>query len=126
MATPPGLPGPLAPSTPDGASLACSCERAPTCDRPAEYPLVRHSVNDATCNAAQLGRWWRGLASRDLDPLDGLPRNPASYYCGRGQAVQEDTYLPVGWLRLQENGQGGAEPYSYLILGVYCHLPASR
>jgi hypothetical protein len=35
------------------------------------------------------------------------------------QAVQEDTILPVGWLRLQESGQGGAEPYSYLTLGMY-------
>jgi hypothetical protein len=33
------------------------------------------------------------------------------------QAVQEDTCLPVGWLRLQESGQGGAEPYSYLTTG---------
>ena len=36
-----------------------------------------------------------------------------------------DTYLPVGWLRLQENGQGGAGPYSYLILGraLLTYLP---
>jgi hypothetical protein len=34
------------------------------------------------------------------------------------QAVQEDTDLSVGWLRLQASGQGGAEPYSHLILGV--------
>jgi hypothetical protein len=34
------------------------------------------------------------------------------------QAVQEDTYLPVGWLRLQESGHGGAEPY-HLTLGSY-------
>ncbi len=33
--------------------------------------------------------------------------------------MQEDTHLPVGWLRLQESGQGGAEPSSHLILGVY-------
>jgi hypothetical protein len=32
------------------------------------------------------------------------------------QVVQEDAYLPVGWLRLQESGQGGAEPYSYIYL----------
>ena len=31
----------------------------------------------------------------------------------------EDTCLPVGELRLQESGQGGAEPYSYLTLGRY-------
>jgi hypothetical protein len=42
--------------------------------------------------------------------------------------VQEETSLPVGWLRLQESGQGGggAEPYSYLILGVYCSPTCSR
>jgi hypothetical protein len=34
--------------------------------------------------------------------------------------VQEHTDLPVGWLRLQEGGQGGAEPYPHLILGAYC------
>jgi hypothetical protein len=34
------------------------------------------------------------------------------------QAVQEDTDLPVGWLRLQESSHGGAEPY-YLTLGSY-------
>jgi hypothetical protein len=34
------------------------------------------------------------------------------------QAVQEDTILPVGWLRLQESSQGGAEPY-HLTLGSY-------
>jgi len=33
--------------------------------------------------------------------------------------VQEATDLPVGWLRLQESGQDGAEPHSRLILGVY-------
>ena len=33
--------------------------------------------------------------------------------------MQEDTYLPVGELRLQESGQGGAEPDSYLTPGRY-------
>ena len=32
--------------------------------------------------------------------------------------MQEDTDLPVGWLRLQESAQGGAEPY-YPTLGRY-------
>jgi hypothetical protein len=41
------------------------------------------------------------------------------------QAVQEDTNLLVGRLRLQERGQGGAEPYPYLTVGRYC-LPTSR
>ena len=57
---------------------------------------------------------------RDLGSFDGLPRNRRRDYCGTCQAVQEDTYLLVGWLRLQEeSGQGGAEPCLYLILGVY-------
>jgi hypothetical protein len=34
-------------------------------------------------------------------------------YCGSCQAVQEETFLPVGWLGLQDRGQGGAAPYSY-------------
>jgi hypothetical protein len=42
------------------------------------------------------------------------------------QAVQEDTCLPVGELRLQESGQGGAEPYSYLTLGRYSFPTTSR
>jgi Bifunctional DNA primase/polymerase, N-terminal len=42
-----------------GAGLACSCQRGPACDRPAKHPLVRHGVNDATTNPAQLERWWR-------------------------------------------------------------------
>jgi hypothetical protein len=41
------------------------------------------------------------------------------------QAVQEDTSLPVGELRLQESGQGGAEPYSYLTLAGTVSLPPS-
>ena len=44
---------------------------------------------------------------------------PASRLLWQVQAVQEDSCLPVGELRLQESGQGGAEPYSCLTLGRY-------
>jgi hypothetical protein len=71
--------------TPDGASLACSCPRGPTCDRPAKHPLVRHGVKEATTHPGQIGRWWRrwpqanvGLATGicfdalDIDGPEGL------------------------------------------------------
>jgi Bifunctional DNA primase/polymerase, N-terminal len=43
---------------PGGTSLACSCRRGATCDRPAKHPLVRHGLHDATCDPGQLERWW--------------------------------------------------------------------
>jgi hypothetical protein len=58
--------------TPDGASLACSCPRGPACDRPAKHPLVRHGVNDATCDPAQLGRWWRRWPQANLGLTTGV------------------------------------------------------
>jgi Bifunctional DNA primase/polymerase, N-terminal len=70
---------------PDGASLACSCPRGRSCDRPAKHPLVRHGVKDASCDPAQLKRWWQrwpqanvGLATGivfdalDVDGLAGM------------------------------------------------------
>jgi hypothetical protein len=39
------------------------------------------------------------------------------------QAVQEDTYLPVGELRLQECGQGGASPTTSPWAGTPSHPP---
>jgi hypothetical protein len=72
------------PST-GGASLGCSCPRGRHCDRPAKHPLVWHGVKDASCDPAQLERWWRrwpqaniGLATGivfdalDIDGLAGL------------------------------------------------------
>jgi hypothetical protein len=44
--------------TKGGTALACSCPRGAGCDRPAKHPLVRHGINDATTNPAQLERWW--------------------------------------------------------------------
>ncbi len=71
--------------TPHGASLACSCPRGPTCDRPAKHPLVRHGVKEATTDPNRIGRWWRhwpqanvGLATGicfdalDIDGPEGL------------------------------------------------------
>jgi hypothetical protein len=52
------------------------------------------------------------VAYCDLGVLGGLPQNRRRDYCGRCQAVQEDTSLWVGWLRRQESGQGGVAPYS--------------
>jgi Bifunctional DNA primase/polymerase, N-terminal len=71
--------------TPGRASLACSCSRGLTCDRPAKHPLLRHGVKEATTDPDRLGRWWRrwpqanvGLATGivfdalDIDGPDGL------------------------------------------------------
>ena len=68
-----------------GASLACSCPRGRYCDRPAKHPLVWHGVKDASCDPAQLARWWQrwpeanvGLATGivfdalDIDGLQGM------------------------------------------------------
>jgi hypothetical protein len=52
------------------------------------------------------------VAHRDLGVVGGLLQNRRRDYCGGCQAVQEDTFLWVGWLRRQESGQGGAAPYS--------------
>jgi Bifunctional DNA primase/polymerase, N-terminal len=71
--------------TPSSASLACSCSRGPTCDRPAKHPLVRHGVKEATTDPDRIGRWWQrwpqanvGLATGivfdvlDIDGAEGL------------------------------------------------------
>ena len=58
------------------------------------------------------------VSRRDLGALDGR-RGTGMATTVVVQAVQEDTCLPVGELRLQESGQGGAEPYSCLTLGRY-------
>jgi Bifunctional DNA primase/polymerase, N-terminal len=68
-----------------GAALGCSCPRGHYCDRPAKHPLVWHGVKDASCDPAQLGRWWQrwpdaniGLATGivfdalDIDGLQGM------------------------------------------------------
>jgi hypothetical protein len=58
--------------TPAGATLACSCPRGPECDRPAKHPLVRHGVNDATCDPGQLERWWRRWSQANLGLATGI------------------------------------------------------
>jgi hypothetical protein len=58
--------------TPGGATLACSCPRGPSCDRPAKHPLVRHGLHDATTNPAQLERWWRHWPHANLGLATGI------------------------------------------------------
>ncbi len=58
--------------TPGGATLACSCPRGPACDRPAKHPLTRHGGNDATCDPAQLARWWRRWPEANLGLATGV------------------------------------------------------
>jgi Bifunctional DNA primase/polymerase, N-terminal len=71
--------------TPGRAALVCSCPRGRYCDRPAKHPLVWHGVKDASCDPAQLARWWQrwpdaniGLATGivfdalDIDGLAGM------------------------------------------------------
>jgi Bifunctional DNA primase/polymerase, N-terminal len=57
---------------PGGASLACSCSGGPGCDRPAKHPLVRHGVNDAACEAAELKRWWRRWPAANIGLATGI------------------------------------------------------
>jgi hypothetical protein len=58
--------------TPGGAGLACSCPRGATCDRPAKHPLLRHGTKDATCDPAQLQRWWRRWPQANLGLATGV------------------------------------------------------
>jgi Bifunctional DNA primase/polymerase, N-terminal len=57
---------------PGRASLACSCRRGATCDRPAKHPLVRHGVKDATTHAARIGRWWRRWPQANVGLATGI------------------------------------------------------
>jgi hypothetical protein len=58
--------------TPGGTSLGCSCRHGPGCDRPAKHPLVRHGGNDATCDPAQLERWWSRWPAANLGLATGV------------------------------------------------------
>jgi len=53
-------------------AVGCSCPRGVACDRPAKHPLVRHGVNDATTQAAQLERWWRRWQHANLGLATGV------------------------------------------------------
>jgi hypothetical protein len=55
-----------------GAGLACSCPRGRYCDRPAKHPLVRHGVQDATTQAAQLERWWQRWPHANIGLATGV------------------------------------------------------
>jgi hypothetical protein len=57
---------------PAGASLVCSCPRGPGCDRPAKHPLVRHGVNDATTDPAQVARWWDRWPQANIGLATGI------------------------------------------------------
>jgi Bifunctional DNA primase/polymerase, N-terminal len=57
---------------PGGAALACSCHRGSSCDRPAKHPLVRHGVNDASCDPGQLERWWARWPDANLGLATGV------------------------------------------------------
>jgi Bifunctional DNA primase/polymerase, N-terminal len=57
---------------PGGAGLACSCPRGPACDRPAKHPLVRHGLHDATCDPAQLARWWQRWPAANIGLATGV------------------------------------------------------
>jgi Bifunctional DNA primase/polymerase, N-terminal len=57
---------------PGGASLACSCPRGPSCDRPAKHPLVRHGRSDATTDPGQLERWWSRWPQANLGLATGV------------------------------------------------------
>jgi hypothetical protein len=58
--------------TPGGASLACSCRRGPSCDRPAKHPLVRHGVKQATTDPEVIGRWWSRWPGANLGLATGV------------------------------------------------------
>jgi hypothetical protein len=58
--------------TPGGANLACSCFRGPACDRPAKHPLVRHGIHDASCDPAQLERWWSRWPHANVGLVTGV------------------------------------------------------
>jgi hypothetical protein len=58
--------------TPGRVSLACSCPRGPACGRPAKHPLVRHGINDATTDRAQLERWWSRWPAANLGLATGV------------------------------------------------------
>jgi hypothetical protein len=68
----PRLPRPLAPPTPGGTTLACSCPRGRSYDRPAKHPLVRHGTHDATTQPGQLERWWRRWPQANLGLATGI------------------------------------------------------
>jgi hypothetical protein len=57
---------------PGGVSLACSCPRGSSCDRPAKHPLVRHGIHDATCDPAKLERWWSRWPAANLGLATGV------------------------------------------------------
>jgi hypothetical protein len=54
------------------AALDCSCPRGRYCDRPAKHPLVWHGVKDASCDPAQLARWWQRWPDANIGLATGI------------------------------------------------------
>jgi hypothetical protein len=96
--------------TSDGASLACSCPRGRSCDRPAKHPLVRHGVNDATTDPAQLERWWRRWPQANLGLATGIVFDALDVDGPQGMAALRQ-HLPTAGRRhpgpLVATGGGG-------------------
>jgi hypothetical protein len=57
---------------PGRASLACSCQRGPACDRPAKHPLLRHGVRDAATDPDRIGRWWHRWPQASVGLATGI------------------------------------------------------
>jgi excisionase family DNA binding protein len=58
--------------TPSEATLACSCPRGRSCDRPAKHPLVHHGIHDATTQPGQLERWWSRWPAANVGLATGV------------------------------------------------------
>jgi hypothetical protein len=95
----PVYPAHWARSIPGGPSLACSCQRGPSCDRPAKHPLVRHGIHDATCDPAQLERWWQRWPQANLGLATGIIFDVLDVDGPAGLAALRQLARPVG-LRL--------------------------
>jgi Bifunctional DNA primase/polymerase, N-terminal len=95
---------------PGGASLACSCPRGTACDRAAKHPLLRHGVNDATTDPAQLERWWRRWPQANVGLATGIVFDALDIDGPAGLAALQQLQEAVGpWLPgpLVATGGGG-------------------
>ena len=79
-----------------GASLACSCHRGPSCDRPAKHPLLRHGANDATTHAGQLERWWQRWPQANVGLATGIVFDVLDIHGPGGLAALQQMLGPAG------------------------------